>query len=81
MPEQIDDRIYLTASEAAEQVGMQSRGKPWHPDTWTSKVSRGKAPQPARRVAGRPLWLEMDVIRFIRDMPGQGYRSDLAGKR
>lgn len=72
MPEQISGKTYVTAAEAAAMLG-------WQPDSWTSKVSRGKAPQPRRRIAGRPLWLETDVAKFKRNMPGQGYRTDIHG--
>lgn len=62
----------------AEQVvaSLRHRGMSIKVPTWRGYVSRGQAPQPARRVGTTPLWDPIDIVAWKR--PGQGARTDLA---
>lgn len=49
----------LSRAEAAEAAGVT-------PDTWSSYVSRGRAPAPVEHVSRAPRWRVEDVRDFVR---------------
>ena len=63
----------LTADQVVES--LRQRGMPIKVATWRGYVSRGQAPQPARRIGGKPLWDSDAIAQWKR--PGQGARTDL----
>lgn len=64
----------LTRKQFADRAGVA-------PDTLSSYVARGQAPEPdGRDEHGHPWWLEVTVETYLRTRPGQGARTDL-GRR
>lgn len=55
----------LTRTQAAALAGVAVT-------TWDAYVSRGQAPQPDRRLMGRPLWHEATVTAWLAQRPGRG---------
>lgn len=56
---------------------LRRRGVSVAPDTWSSYVARGRAPQPVRHVGRTPLWDRQAILRWVETRPGQGARTDL----
>ena len=86
MPTKIGRTQYVTATEAAEMLGIKL-------DSFTSSVSRALArrrqypdariifPMPATEIAGRRFYKLRDVTHYRDNKPGMGARTDLAPKR
>jgi|SRR5690625_1854516 len=64
----------LTRAEAAERSGI-------NPDTFSSYVARGQAPEPAQRVGRTPLWAAADIDTWLARRPGQGSRTSERARR
>jgi hypothetical protein len=58
----IDGIKYVTATEAAVLVG-------WQRDSFTSAVSRGRAPQPALTIADRKLYKLTEIRKWRKQTP------------
>lgn len=68
-----EDREIIGYGPAAEYVGLK-------PGTLSSYVSNGYGPEVAERRADgssvRPVFLESELKRWLKDRPGQGARTD-----
>lgn len=74
MPTKIGRTEYVTATEAAAMLDIER-------DTFTSYVSRGRAPQPAIVLPKRNLYKLADIVKYRDNRPGPGARTDLKPKR
>lgn len=72
-PDPVADDDLIDAAEAAELIGVKHY-------TFTSYVSRGRAPAPVRRIAGRNVYSRTEVLEWHASRPGPGARTDLATK-
>ncbi|OAK54003.1 helix-turn-helix transcriptional regulator [Rhodococcoides kyotonense] len=54
-------------------------GKAISAKTWSSYVTRGQAPKPARHLSRTPLFSREDIEQWIANRPGSGARTDLRG--
>ncbi|OAK53827.1 helix-turn-helix transcriptional regulator [Rhodococcoides kyotonense] len=66
----------LTTAEVLALIEDKT-GKAMAPKTWTSYVSRGQAPKPARHLSRTPLFAREDIEHWIANRPGIGARTDL----
>lgn len=68
-----DPGIGLTREEVVARIAA-SGARIITTRAWSSYVTRGYAPEPARRIGRTPLWTAQQIDDWLTARPGQGVR-------